>query len=65
MESERSKREHDIEIKRLELQFYAMREQHPHNYTPFHVTKHIRFVPVFDEGDADSCFLHLEKYEYL
>jgi len=59
MENERSKREHELALKKLEFQLINAETNKSHDV--FDLTKHIRFVPNFDEADVDKFFLHFEK----
>ena len=59
LENERSKREHELALKKLEFQL--MNSENNSSHDAFDLTKHIRFVPIFDEADVDKFFLHFEK----
>ena len=61
LENEAKKREHEVEMKRLELQFLTSHERHTRDSENFDVTKHIRFVPVFDDANVETFFNHFEK----
>ena len=63
MQTEREKLKFDAELrmKELELQNMTVKRQSLDSGAHFDVTKHIRFVPPFQEKEVDKYFLHFEK----
>ena len=54
--------QHEIEIKKLEVQLKLGSDPTiEKSSAKFDVTKHIKFVPPFQQADVDKYFLHFEK----
>ena len=62
IEIEKEKLQFQLKMKELELQGKAKTKSLPFDTCKvFDVTKHIRFVPPFQEKEVDKYFLHFEK----
>ena len=63
MQIEREKLKFDTELrmKELEMQNMTVKRQPLDSGIHFDITKHIRFVPPFQEKEVDKYFLHFEK----
>ena len=62
IEIEKEKLEFQLKMKELELQDKIKPKTLPLDTSKtFHVTKHIRLVPPFQEKEVDKYFLHFEK----
>ena len=56
-EREKMKLQHDLEMRKLELQVKLGSEPSVEKSSAkFDVTKHIKFVPLFEQADVDKCF---------
>ena len=54
--------QHEFEIRKLELQVKLGSDPCVEKFSAnFDVTKHIKFVPPFQQADVDKYFLHFEK----
>ena len=62
LEREKMEPEHESEMRKLELQVkLGCDPSVEKSSAKFDVTKHIKFVPPFQQADADKYFLHFEK----
>ena len=61
IEREKLKFGTELRMKELEMQNMTVKRQPLDSGTHFDVTKHIRFVPPFQEKEVDKYFLHFEK----
>ena len=62
LEKEKMELQHEYEMKKLEVQLKLGSDPCVEKYSAkFDVTKHIKFVPPFQQADVDKYFLHFEK----
>ena len=62
LEREKMELQHEFEIRKLELQLKSGSGSGVEKSSAkFDVTKHINFVPPFQQADVDKYFLHFEK----
>ena len=62
LEREKMELQHEFEIRKLELQLMlGSGSGVEKSSAKFDVTKHINFVPPFQQADVDKYFLHFEK----
>ena len=62
LEREKMELQHQFEIRKLELQVKLGSDPGVEKSSAkFDVTKHIKFVPPFQQADVDKYFLHFEK----
>ena len=62
LETEKMELQHEYEMKKLEVQLKLGSDPCVEKYSAkFDVTKHIKFVPPFQQADVDKYFLHFEK----
>ena len=60
-EEKERERQFNLRMKELEMQNMTVKRQPLDSGSHFDVTKHIRFVPPFQEKEVDKYFLHFEK----
>ena len=62
LEKEKMELQHELEMKKLEVQLKLGSDPCAEKSSAkFDVTKHIKFVPPFQQADVDKYFLHFEK----
>ena len=62
LEKEKMELQHELEMKKLEVQLKLGSDPCVEKSSAkFDVTKHIKFVPPFQQADVDKYFLHFEK----
>ena len=62
LERQKMELQHEFEIRKLELQLkLGSGSGVEKSSAKFDVTKHIKFVPPFQQADVDKYFLHFEK----
>ena len=60
-ELEIKEREISVQLKAKELELATATARPPKATETFDVTRHVRFVPPFQEAEPDKYFLHFEK----